>query len=119
MKNTRKSLPEKMEAIIRDFLEIQLGEIPEEIECFHNDHIYSIYAYAVISPAEKQLMESTSGEKMILDYKLQQFNSVKDELAGQLERLLGKAVSGIHCSLTNDGSRIISVYLKHATKYGE
>jgi len=112
MKQTDKSLPEKLEAITRDFLETQLGEVPEEIDCFLNDHICSLYAYAVINPAEKQLLESSADEKKILEYKLQQFNSVKADLAGKLESLLGKAVSAIHSSLTNDGTRIISVYLK-------
>ena len=106
------SLEEKIKLLTRNFLVNQLGENPEKVECLLNQNICFISASTVISPAEKLMMQTEADQQMIQNYKIQEFNLVKADLAGEIEQLLGKRVSSIQCSITEDSYRNITVSFK-------
>ncbi|MCB0283693.1 MAG: DUF2294 family protein [Calditrichae bacterium] len=96
---------------VREFLFTQLGENPHALSCHLNNEIVTVYAFGVASPAELNVMKS-GDQKMLIDFKSRQFESVKDELKEQISTILGRDVGKVHSAITEDGLRIINFCLK-------
>lgn len=100
-----------LDEVIRKFLEIQLGEKSDTVSCYLNKDILAIYAHGIISPAEQTMMNSPIDHKLLIEYKIQQFESVRSELSRQIKQLLGREIRQMYTSITDDGIRIINICL--------
>jgi len=111
MGNEIKNKIHVIDKIVREFLDKQLGEHPSSISSFLNEEIISVYAGEVVSPAESKMMETKTDSKFLIEFKNQQFASVKEELKQQLETEINQKITQIHSSVTEDGLRIINICL--------
>lgn len=99
----------RLDDIIGLFLSTQLGENPDSVSSHLNDDIVAVYAHDVISPAEKAMMQGERDHRFLLEYKVKQFESVKQDLCKPVKEILGKEVAQIHSTVTEDGIRIITI----------
>ena len=94
--------------VIKQFLESQLGEIPEQVSSHQDRNILTFYAFGVISPAEESLLHS-GNKKLWIDYKVRQFEAVSMLLSADLEKMVKGTVQQVYTTITEDGIRIIHV----------
>ena len=103
----------RINEIIKSFLDSQLGEKAKNIQTFLNDDIVVVYAHDILSPAEKQLVPSESENKMLMEYKVEQFESVKPELINEVAEKTGLIIKNANTIVTKDGIRIINITIEN------
>ena len=101
-------LSAKIEVIIKSFLQSQLGENAIKINSFINNDILVIYAHDILSPAEQQMFLSDVENKLLIEYKLQQFESVKADLIQEVGDKTGLIIKNVQTIITKDCIRIIN-----------
>lgn len=99
----------QVDEVVRNFFETRLGEKPHSLSCYLNNDILAVYVHGVNSPAEQAMMNSKVEKKLLVEYKAQQFESVKHELCEKINQLLCWNIRQMHTSITNDGIRIINI----------
>jgi uncharacterized protein YbcI len=97
--------------IIRNFLDTQLGEKPEQVSCHLNNDMLAIYAYGIISPAERAIMHLQNDKRTLLEYKIREFDMIKSDLLKMIKKSLGCDIDKIYTTITDDGIRIINIRL--------
>lgn len=97
--------------IIRNFLNSQLGENPEQVSCHLNNDMFAVYAYGIISPAEEAIMHLQNDKRTLIEYKIREFEMIKNDLLKMIKQLLGCNIDKIYTTITDDGIRIIHIRL--------
>ncbi|MBN1408686.1 MAG: DUF2294 family protein [Calditrichaceae bacterium] len=97
--------------IIRNFLNSQLAENPEQISCHLNNDMLAVYAHGIISPAEKAIMHSQNDKRTLFEYKIAEFEMIKTDLIKIIKKSLGCDINKIYTTITDDGIRIIHIRL--------
>lgn len=96
---------------IREFLQTKLGESPSQIYCFLNNNFIAVYIHDINSLAEQKMMHLQENQKLLIDYKTQEFEMVKPDLIKRIERILDVKLNKIYSLVTEDGIRIINILI--------
>ncbi|MBN2424751.1 MAG: DUF2294 family protein [Calditrichaceae bacterium] len=99
----------KLKNAIRNFLQTKLGESPSQIYCYLNNNFIAIYIHDINSLAEQKMMRLQENQKLLIDYKTQEFEIVKPDLIKRIERILDLKLNKIYSLVTEDGIRIINL----------
>ena len=122
MENLKKEIITKMSEAAKKFVAEQLAENSASLKINICDELIVIYISSSLWPAEQRLNRRIEDLKTFHEFKLRQFEEIKNILKNELENLSECLILNIESILCKDNSRIIvATFLKrveneHKTK---